>query len=92
MSLFWRYAGAVGMLGALVVALVIVSRAGLTDGAAMAVFLGLPALTGILVEAVKRATWDGAHGRCADCGAEVRSYQRYCQDCENERIGSSGGA
>lgn len=92
MSLFWRYASAAGMLGAIVVALAIVSQAGLTDGPAMAVFLGLPAVTGALVEAVKRATWDGSHGRCADCGAEVRSYQRYCQDCENDRMGSGGGA
>lgn len=92
MSLFWRYASAAGMLVAVGVALAIISWAELTDGAATAVFLALPAFTGILIEVVKRATWDGSDSRCADCGDGVRSYERYCQDCENERIGSGGGA
>lgn len=91
MSLRWRYGGAAAILAAALVALVIVSGAGLTGGAALAVFVGLPGFTLVLVEVAKRAAWDGSRGRCADCGTEVRSYHRYCEDCEPIRTGGGGG-
>lgn len=91
MSLRWRYGGAAAILVAALVALAIVSSAGLTDGTALAVFVGLPGLALVLVEVAKRAAWDGSRGRCADCGTEVRSYRRYCEDCEPVRTGGGDG-
>lgn len=82
MSQLWRYGEGVVTFLALLGAIVVSASTGAGDLATIVLVVGLPIGAAVTTIGLKRWTWDGSNGVCAECSTEVRSYQVYCSDCE----------
>lgn len=89
MSQLWRYGEGVVIVLMLFVGVVVSASIDASEPATIALVMGLPVCALVAVKTLKLWLWDGSNGVCDECGAEVRSYQVYCSDCEP---GYSGGS